>query len=64
MEKEKNVWTKEQEIAKAKLLKGTRLKKNELFLIDQCWNDENYILHLYSDEHGIGYKHITEGRQS
>lgn len=51
----------ELELERAKKLKGKKLSKNEIFLVKQFWEDENFILHLYSNEHGIGYKHITEG---
>lgn len=52
-----------EELERAKLLKGKKLNKNEIFLVQQFWNDEKFILKLYPTG-GIGYKHIDEGAGS
>lgn len=44
----------EQELLKAKELKGKKLTNNEKFLVEQYWNNSEYELKLYP--HGsIGY---------
>lgn len=56
---EKSINSLELELQRAKNLKGKKLNKNEIFLIEQFWNDKNYILKLY-EGHGVGYKHVND----
>lgn len=52
----------EEELKRAIKLKGKKLSNNEKFLIEQFWNDENFILRLYHNG-TIGYHHINDSTE-
>lgn len=49
----------EQELKKALALKGKKLTKNEKFLVEQFWNDSEFVLQKYYNG-SIGYHRINQ----
>lgn len=45
----------EQELERAKELKGNKLTNNEKFLVSQYWNNSKYELKYYQKNDSIGY---------
>jgi hypothetical protein len=49
----------EEELKKAKELKGSKLTKNEKFLVENFWNDDDFELRYYKNNNSIGYHKIN-----
>ena len=48
----------EKELKRATELKGSKLTKNEIFLVEQYWDNSEYELKYYDKNKSIGYHKI------